>query len=47
MEVDFEKFMFSISEFTNEKIDDMNTFRFFILVEYLKEKHSKNGRPNN
>jgi len=43
MEVDFEKFMIAISEHTNENIDDISVFRFYVIVEFIKEKSIKNG----
>lgn len=39
MEVDFEKFLIAVSEHTNEKIDDISTFRFYALIDFLKEKY--------
>lgn len=50
MEVDFDKFLISIAENTKEDLEKISTFRFFVLVDYLKEKFSKNkrnGRSNN
>lgn len=41
MEVEFEKYMLAVSEHTNEDIDEMSTFRFYALQEYLKEKNRK------
>ena len=38
MEVDFEKFLLAVSEHTNEKVDEVNTFRFYALIDLLKEK---------
>lgn len=38
MEVDFEKFLLAVSEHTNEKIDEVSTFRFYALTDFLKEK---------
>ncbi|AHK11384.1 tail assembly chaperone [Flavobacterium sp. phage 1/32] len=38
MEVEFEKFLLAVSEHTNEKIDEVSTFRFYALVDFLKEK---------
>lgn len=39
MEVDFEKFLIAVSEHTNEKIDEITTFRFYALIDFLKEKY--------
>lgn len=38
MEVGFEKFLIAVSEHTNEKIDEITTFRFYSLIDFLKEK---------
>lgn len=38
MEVEFEKFLLAVSEHTNERIDEVSTFRFYALVDFLKEK---------
>lgn len=46
-EVEFEKFLVSLSEHTNDKVDEMTVFRFYSLVDLLKEKYGKNGRSNN
>lgn len=47
MEVEFEKFLLTISEHTTENINEISVFRFDTLIEYLKEKNSKNGRSDN
>lgn len=39
MEVEFEKFLIAISEFSNETPDNLMTFRFYAQVDYLTEKH--------
>lgn len=44
MEVDFEKLLVAVSEFTSEKIDELSAFRFYALIEYLEEKHKP--KPN-
>ena len=41
MEVGFEKFLIAITEQSNERIDDLSTFRFYVLLDYLEEKHKK------
>lgn len=43
MEVEFEKYLIAVSEHTNESIEQMSVFRFETMVNYLKEKNSKNG----
>jgi hypothetical protein len=43
MEVEFEKYLIAVSEHTNESIESMSVFRFETMVNYLKEKNSKNG----
>ena len=47
MEVDFEKFIFSIAEHTNIKVRELTTFKFYALLDYLKDKKNKNGRSDN
>lgn len=46
-EVEFEKFLASLSEHTNENPEDFTIFRFYSLVDLLKEKHGTNGRSDN
>lgn len=49
MEVNFDKFLIMIGENTNEDLEKISTFRFFVLIEYLKEKQrnkNKHGRSN-
>jgi len=41
MEVGFEKFLIAITEQCNERIDELSTFRFYVLLDYLEEKHKK------
>lgn len=38
MEVESEKFLLALSEHTNEKVDDLSTFRFYALTDFLTEK---------
>lgn len=45
MEVEFEKLLLAVSDHTNENIDNINTFRFYALIEYLEEKN--NPQNNN
>lgn len=46
-EVEFEKFLVSLSEHTNENLEEITVFRFYSLIDLLKEKYSKNGRSDN
>ena len=46
MEVDFRKFLFSISEHTTKNVEDLSVFDFYALIDHIKEKHS-NRRGNN
>lgn len=43
-EVGFEKLLIAISERTNERVDEISTFRFYAMMEYLKESAPKTGR---
>jgi len=43
METGFELFMFSVSEHTKEDLDKITVFRFYSLLEYIKEKNKGNG----
>jgi len=47
MEVEFKKFMFSIKEHTNIKVEKLTIFEFYTLLDYLKTKKNKDGRGNN
>jgi len=47
MEVDFEKLLIAVQEFTNEKIDEMTVYRFYVMIEYLKEKHRNGSKTDN
>lgn len=42
MESDFAKFMFAVSEHTNQDISEITVFNFYALLEYIKEKNTKN-----
>jgi hypothetical protein len=44
MEVDFEKLLVAVSEFTSEKIDELSIFRFYALIDYLEEKHKPKNK---
>ena len=39
METDFEKFLISVSEHTKEDINKITVFRFYALIEFIKEKN--------
>lgn len=41
LEVDFQKFAISVTEISNQRIEDITTFTFYATVEHLKEKHKK------
>ena len=43
MEVEFEKFLFAISEHTKEDMDKITVFRFDSLVDFIIEKNQNNG----
>ena len=47
MEVEFEKFLVSLSEYTNENLEEITVFRFYTLVDLLKEKHKSHGKSDN
>ena len=47
MEVDFDKFLFSIAEHTSIDVEKLTVFKFYSLLDYLKSKNKKNGRGNN
>ena len=36
-EVEFQKLLFALSERTNENLQDITVFRFFALIQHLKE----------
>jgi len=38
MEVGFEAFMFSVAEHTKEDLDKITVFRFYSLLDYIKNK---------
>ena len=45
-EVEFEKFLVSLSEYTNENLEEITVFRFYALIDLLTEKSKKNGSDN-
>ena len=44
LEVDFQKFAISVTEVSNQRIEDISTFTFYATVEHLKEKYRKNNK---
>lgn len=42
LEVDFQKFAISVTEVSNQRIEDITTFTFYATVEHLKEKYKRN-----
>lgn len=38
-EVEFEKLMIAVAEHTNEKIDEITVFRFYALIDHIKDKN--------
>ena len=45
-EVEFEKFLVSLSEYTNENLEEITVFRFYALIDLLTEKQKRNGSDN-
>lgn len=43
MEVDFEKFLMAVGDTAKVDVELLTTFRFYSLLDYLKEKVEKNG----
>jgi hypothetical protein len=39
----FESFVFAVAEHTSENIETMSTYRFYCLLDYIKNKNKKNG----
>lgn len=39
-ETDFEMWMFEINEHTRENLDNITVFRFYSLLDYIKNKNS-------
>lgn len=39
MEVEFEKFLINIADHTHSVVDEISTFKFYSMLEYLKEKY--------
>lgn len=46
VEVEFEKFVLSLSEFTNKDPGELSLFEFYSLENLLTEKYKKNGSDN-
>lgn len=44
METGFEKFIFLVQEHTTVDLDLISLFRFYSLLDYIKEKGENNGR---
>lgn len=44
METGFEKFIFFVQEHTTINIDNISLFRFYSLLDYIKEKNEQNGK---
>ena len=42
LELGFEEFMLSVKEHTQEDLENITTFRFYTLLDFIKKK--KNGR---
>jgi len=42
IELGFEEFMLTVKEHTTEDLDNITTFRFYSLLDYIKKK--QNGR---
>jgi hypothetical protein len=43
MEKGFEQFLFEVAEHTKEDLDKITVFRFYSLLDYIKNKNSSNG----
>jgi hypothetical protein len=44
METGFEKFIFLVQEHTTVNLDSISLFRFYSLLDYIKEKGENDGR---
>lgn len=42
-ETEFEAWMLEIGEHTKENLDEITVFRFYCLLDYIKNKNSSNG----
>jgi hypothetical protein len=40
IELSFEEFMLSVREHTTEDLENITTFRFYSLLDYIKKKQS-------
>jgi predicted SprT family Zn-dependent metalloprotease len=43
METEFVKLLYAISEHTNESVSDITVFKFYALVDFIKEKNKNDG----
>ena len=43
METGFEQFLFEVAEHTKEPLDKITVFRFYSLLDYIKNKNKANG----
>ena len=43
IEVGFEEFMLSVAEHTKENLETITTFKFYTLLEFIKNKNNNNG----
>jgi hypothetical protein len=42
-ETEFEAWMLQVAEHTTEDLDKITVFRFYCLLDYIKDKNSSNG----
>jgi len=42
-DINFEEFVFSVSEHTSEDVNKMTVFRFYSLLDHIKKKNKDNG----
>jgi len=42
-EVGIEYLMFSVAEYTKEDLDNITVFRFYALLDHIKNKNKANG----
>lgn len=46
LEVEFEKLLASLSEHTNELVDNFSVFRFYAFIDMITEKNTPHGSDN-
>ena len=46
METEFAKFLYTISEHTNEDVNEITVFSFYALTDFIKEKQPKQNGNN-